>query len=425
MTNLLRNTPDHFFTLAPCRLISPSGIIAPVSSIAAYPAAQATTQAITRPYRIGLNAQLLSDQRSYRAAGIHRYISGLLAHLPTPDSRFTYTAFTGPTALVRDDKLQVLRTGLRTHKPLGRIAWEQFVQPFVARQNQLDLFHVMAYVSPLVAVTPTVVTVHDLSFLRTPERFRFANRTYLSLLTGLSCQRARRVIAVSEHTKRDVMRVFGLPPEKVDVVYSGLDSQFMPPPAAEIEAFRERHGLPEKFILYLGTIEPRKNLSALIRAYAKVHPAGVKLVCVGGRGWMYQDVFQTVEELRLSRDVIFPGFLPDDDLPFWYSAAQAFVYPSSYEGFGLPVIEAMACGVPTITTNASSLPEAAGDAALLVPPDDSAALANALAQLLGDKTLQAELAERGQRHAAKFTWEKAARETVEVYAKALHLPEAN
>jgi glycosyltransferase involved in cell wall biosynthesis len=139
---------------------------------------------------------------------------------------------------------------------------------------------------------------------------------------------------------------------------------------------------------------------------------------------MYQDVFQTVEELRLSREVIFPGFLPDDDLPFWYSAARLFVYPSSYEGFGLPVIEAMACGVPTITTNASSLPEAAGDAALLVPPDDSSALAEALARLLGDGTLQAELAVRGRRHASQFTWDRAARDTTHVYAQALNLPEA-
>lgn len=400
------------------------GIIPPVNSIATHPGAPAAVQAITRPYRVGLNAQLLSGQKSYRAAGIHRYINGLLAHLPAADSRFAYTAFTGPTASVAEGKLQVRHTSLRTHTPLSRIAWEQFVQPFAARQNGLDLFHVMAYVSPLVAVTPTVVTVHDLSFLRTPERFRFANRTYLSLFTGLSCQRARRVIAVSEHTKRDVMKVFGIPPEKIDVVYSGLDPQFARPPESDIEAFRERHGLPEKFILYLGTIEPRKNLSTLIRAYAKVRPAGVKLVCVGGRGWMYQDVFQTVEELRLSREVIFPGFLPDDDLPFWYSAARLFVYPSSYEGFGLPVIEAMACGVPTITTNASSLPEAAGDAALLVPADDSSALAEALARLLGDGTLQAELAVRGRRHASQFTWDRAARDTTHVYARALNLPEA-
>lgn len=382
------------------------------------------TVTTNRPFHVGLNAQLLSGQSTYRAAGIHRYICGLLNHLPAADSRFAYTAFVGPNAPTLAETLHTQRTGWPTARPLGRIAWEQLAQPIAARQSRLDLLHVTAYVSPLVAATPTVVTIHDLSFLRSPDSFRFANRTYLSLFTGLSCQRARRVIAVSEHTKKDVMKVYGIPADKIDVVYSGLDPEIVRPPETELIAFRKRHGLPDKFILYLGTIEPRKNLSTLIRAYAKVRPAGVKLVCAGGRGWMYEDVFQTVEELRLSRDVIFPGFLPSDDLPFWYSAAQIFVYPSTYEGFGLPVIEAMACGVPTITTNASSLPEAAGDAALLVPPDDTSALAEALARLLADDSLQVELAERGLRQAARFTWEDAARNTAWVYAKALQLREA-
>jgi glycosyltransferase involved in cell wall biosynthesis len=379
---------------------------------------------VPHTHHIGLNAQLLAGQQSYRSAGIHRYIRGLMQHLPAADPRFAYTAFTGRNAAAPDGALRVQRTGLPTANPWGRILWEQFVQPVTARQSGVDLLHMLAYVSPLVATVPSVVTVHDLSFLRAPERFRPANRTYLSLLTGLSCQRARRIIAVSQHTKKDVMKVYGVPEEKIDVVYSGLDAAFVRPAPEAIGRFREAHGLPDKFILYLGTIEPRKNLSSLIRAYARVRPAGVKLVCAGGRGWMSEDVFQTVEELRLSRDVIFPGFVPDDDLPYWYSAAQVFVYPSAYEGFGLPVIEALACGVPTITTNASSLPEAAGDAALLFPPDDSAALAEALARLLADDSLQADLAARGPLQAARFTWQGAAQCTAAVYARALNLPEA-
>ncbi len=373
-------------------------------------------------YHVGLNAQLLSGQQSYRAAGIHRHILGLLAHLPGADSRFEYTVFTGEDAPVPDRALRVERTSLPTERPLSRIVWEQIVQPAVT--GQCDVLHALAYVSPILTSRPTVVTVHDLSFLRSPERFRFANRNYLRLFTGLSVKRACRVIAVSQHTKQDVMTVYGIPADKIDVVYSGLDAHFKRPSSQAIEEFRAAHGLPERFILYLGTIEPRKNLSTLIRAYAKVRPAGVKLVCAGGRGWMYQDVFQTVEELRISRDVIFPGFLPDDDLPLWYSAADVFVYPSAYEGFGLPVIEAMACGVPTITTNASSLPEAAGDAALLVPPDDTTALAEALSRLLDDPSLRSGLAIRGPAQAARFNWADAARCTAGVYARALELPEA-
>jgi glycosyltransferase involved in cell wall biosynthesis len=370
-------------------------------------------------YQIGLNAQLLSGQRSYRAAGLHRYILGLLAHLPGVDPRFAYTAFTGEETPVPDRALQVRRTSLPTHRPFGRLVWEQMVQPALA--PGYDLLHGLAYVTPLLSGKPTIVTVHDLSFLRTPERFRLANRTYLRILTALSVRRARRVIAVSEHTKHDLMNVYGLPGDKIDVVYSGLDAHFKRASRHAIEEFRAAHGLPDRFILYLGTIEPRKNLSTLIRAYAKVRPSGVKLVCAGGRGWMYQDVFQTVEELRLSREVIFPGFLPDDDLPLWYSAAEAFVYPSAYEGFGLPVIEALACGAPTITTDSSSLPEAAGDAALLVPPDNTAALADALERLLHDPALQSDLAARGPRQALRFNWRQTACHTARVYAGVLGL----
>lgn len=371
-------------------------------------------------YKVGLNAQLLSGQKSYRAAGIHRHILGLIEHLPDADSRFLYTVFTGQDAPV-PKRLNTSRTHLATQRPLSRIFWEQAVQPLLA--GKFNLLHALAYVSPFFVRTPSVVTVHDLSFLHNPERFRAANRAYLRMFTRLSVKQARRVIAVSKHTKRDVMQEYGLPAEKIDVVYSGVDSHFHRAPASEIEDFRIAHGLPERFILYLGTIEPRKNLSTLIRAYAKVHPEGIKLVCAGGKGWMYQDVFQTVEELRLSRDVIFPGFLPEDDLPLWYSASEVFVYPSAYEGFGLPVIEALACGVPTITTNASSLPEAAGDAALMVPPDDSDALADTLAQLLASPQLQTDLALRGPRQAERFTWRQAACDTANVYAKALGLEE--
>jgi len=369
-------------------------------------------------YRIALNAQLLSGQKSYRAAGIHRHILGLIEHLPEADARFAYTVFTGRNAPV-PKRLRTERTGLPTHQPFGRLLWEQGVQPTLARD--FDLLHALAYVTPFFTQKPTVVTVHDLSFLRSPERFRFANRTYLRLFTKLSVQRATRIIAVSQHTKKDLIKVYGLPADKIDVVYSGLDSHFKRAPTQDIADFRAAHGLPDNFILYLGTIEPRKNLSTLIRAYAKVHPEGIKLVCAGGRGWMYQDVFQTVEELRLTRDVIFPGFIPDADLPLWYSAADVFVYPSAYEGFGLPVIEALACGAPTITTDSSSLPEAAGEAALLVPPDDSAALADSLAKLLDDPTLKSELVIKGYKQAERFNWRTAANDTAQVYAKALGL----
>ncbi len=374
-------------------------------------------------YHIGLNALLLSPgQATYRSAGIHNYMSGLLPHLPTADYRFTYTAFVVGDQPGLDSTIRQQSAGSRL-SPLARIAWEQFAQPVLGARAHLQLLHSMAFVSPLITTTPSVVTVYDLSFHRMPNRFQRSRRAYLSIFTRLSCRRARRIIAISEHTKKDIVSVFNVPSDRIDVVYPGCDSLFQRVGEKAVAEFRRQRGLPEKFLLYLGTIEPRKNLSALITAFAKLRAEGIKLVCAGGRGWMYEDVFQTVEELHLSRDVIFPGFVPREELPLWYSAAHAFVYPSSYEGFGVPVLEAMACGVPTITTNSSSLPEVAGDAAHLVPPDDSDAMAVALNEILTKRDLRTQLSSSGPQRARLFTWPEAARLTAQTYARALGFDE--
>lgn len=375
-------------------------------------------------YRVGLNALLLSSgQATYRSAGIHNYLSGLLPHLAPADERFTYTAFVSAEASQLNGNMSLYRTGAAAARPAARVVWEQLVQPWAGFRAGVDLLHCTAFVSPLLAPAPTVVTIYDLTFRKVPSRFQAGRRLYLSTFTRLSCTRARRVIAISESTKRDVVSFYGVAPERVDVVYPGCEPVFSRASDAAISEFRARRGLPDKFILCLGTIEPRKNLSTLITAFAKLRPQGVKLICAGGRGWMYQDVFQTVEELHLSRDVIFPGFVPREELPLWYSAAHAFVYPSSYEGFGIPVLEAMACGVPTLTTNASSLPEVVGGAARMVSPEDSDELAAALDEVIHDEALRAELAAAGPKRAREFTWVEAARLTTQTYARALGLPE--
>jgi glycosyltransferase involved in cell wall biosynthesis len=261
-----------------------------------------------------------------------------------------------------------------------------------------------------------------LSFLRYPEAFRPWNRCYLSRFTALSARRARRVIAISESTKRDVVDLLGVPADRVDVVYCGTDESFHPLPAAAVDHFRRERALPERFILFLGTLEPRKNVQALVRAYGRWHAAepGIpKLVVGGGKGWYYDQIFTEVEALGLAGEVIFPGYIGQEELPLWYNAADLFVYPSRFEGFGLPVLEAMACGTPVVTSSVSSLPEVAGDAALLVPPDDEAQLIDAMRRALGDKALRQEMRAKGQTHAATFTWERTARQTVAAYERAL------
>ena len=379
---------------------------------------------------VGLNAQLLSGQAGYRSAGIHGYIYHLLHHLPQADPTFRYTVFTGRGRPVpsggpgRQATLTVRATRWPTERPLVRILWEQVAQPWALRQARVDLLHALAFVAPLWSPCPTVVTVHDLSFLRFPERFRPANRLYLTWMTRLSARRARRIIAVSHYTRTEVVRLLGFPEERVDVVVHGVDhTRFHPYPPAQVAAFRQARGLPDRFILFVGTLEPRKNLPTLLRAFARLreqHPEEeVTLVIAGGKGWYYDPLFAQVRALGLSDRVRFPGFVPDAELPLWYSAATFFVYPSLYEGFGMPLLEAMACGTPVIAARSSALPEVVGEAGLLVPPDDAEGLARAMAWLLKDEALRLHLRERGRAQAARFTWAQTASQTVVVYRRAL------
>ncbi len=371
---------------------------------------------------VALNAHLLFGGASYRSAGIHQYIHNTLKHLPAaaPDFDFTVLVGAGRPEMAR---ASVIRSRWPTHRPLVRILWEQLAQPWALARLRPDLLHSLAFASPLTGAPPTVVTVYDLSFRLFPENFPALQRLYLSTLTAISCRRARRVIAISESTKRDVVRLLGVSAERVEVAYPGVDPRFRPLPRAEVEAFRTRHSLPPHFLLYLGTLEPRKNLTTLIEAFARLRSQSpishLHLILAGAKGWFYQSLFEQVARLGLRERVLFPGYLPADDLPLWYNACAVFVYLSSFEGFGMPVAEALACARPVVTSNVSSLPEAGGDAALLTSPGDVDALVAALSRAL---TTGDELAARGPEHAARFTWPATARRTVETYRKALPDP---
>ena len=372
-----------------------------------------------RAVHVGVNAHLLSLDKSYRSAGINWYIYNLLQHLPDADPGVDYTVFLRELSYPGKATLDLQRARLPTHRPPVRILWEQAVQPWAARRSGLDLLHCPAFVGPLWGSTPFVVTVHDLSFLLFPEGFRGGNRIYLRTLTGLSLRRARRVIAVSESTRQDLARLYGLAPQRVDVVHNGVDAAFRPLPAGEVEAFRSRKGLPERFLLFVGTLEPRKNIVRLVEAYAQLPRPRIPLMLVGGKGWFYEEISARVEELDLADEVRFVGYIPAEELPLWYNAAEALAYPSLYEGFGLPALEAMACGTPVVTSGTSSLPEVVGEAGMLVEPTDVAALAGALQQVLEDGDLQEQMRTAGLARAASFSWQRTARETVKCYRRAL------
>ncbi len=370
-------------------------------------------------FHVAINAHLLSGRAWYRSAGVHQYIHHLLLHLGQADGRLRYTVLLGEGVLPPDIALTSLRSRWPTSRAAVRVLWEQLVQPWTLRRIGAHLVHGPAFVGPLLAPCPVVITIHDLSFIRFPTLFRPANRLYLTVLTRLSARRARRLIAVSAHTAAETTRLLGVPSERIDVVYHGVDPAFHPLPADEVAVFRQRQGLPERFVLCVGTLEPRKNQTRLVEAFARIHDGQVKLVLVGGKGWLYDELFTRVEALGLSKEIIFPGYVMNDELPLWYNAATILAYPSLYEGFGMPVLEAQACGTPVLTSNVSSLPEAAGDAASMVDPYDVEALAAELDRLLTDKLLRHELRKRGIAHASQFTWPLMAQETADVYQRAL------
>ncbi len=389
---------------------------------------QATEPVYNPAMRIGFNAHLLSFASGYRRAGVSQYTEQLLHHFVTTAMQEgdTLAVYAGGSDAARDwmaehRTIDYRASSLPTARPQGRILWEQAVAPVVARRDRLDILFCPVNVVPLAGTVPSVVTVHDLAFLAHPEAFHPSKRAYLSLLTRLSVQRARRVIAVSAHTKDDLVRHFHVAPGKVIVIPNAMDDRFRPATdAAAIRQFRHDHRLPERFILFVGTLEPRKNLRRLIDAFARVARADseVALVIVGGSGWMTSDLAPLVQQHNLGDRIIFTGYVPDDELPRWYQAATLFCYPSLYEGFGLPVLEAMACGTPVVTSKTSAIPEVAGGAAVLIDPTDVTALADVLLALLTDAPRRGAMAHAGIVRARGYSWERTAAETYAVVTEA-------
>ncbi|GAB4546505.1 MAG: glycosyltransferase family 1 protein [Anaerolineae bacterium] len=291
-----------------------------------------------------------------------------------------------------------------------RLAWE-------VSRHPPDVLFVPAHVMPLVCPVPCVVTVHDLGYLYWPEAHRRPDRWYLDWTTRRHAHLAARVIADSQATRADLIRHYHADPERVVVVYPGRDEALgrQDDPEA-IAAVKARYNISGRYLLFLGTLQPRKNLVRLVEAFARLAPVwdDLQLALAGKRGWLYEDLFVRVKSLGLERRVVFTGYVADQDKAALISGALALVYPSLYEGFGLPLLEAMACGTPVLTSNVSSLPEVAGDAALLVDPLDTDAIAAGMVRLMTDVDLREALIQRGRAQVCKFSWAGAAREILRV-----------
>ena len=303
--------------------------------------------------------------------------------------------------------------------------WTQHAVVRAARQAGARLLHLPAGLGPLNSTIPLIVTVHDLSVLRFPERFRRWFRTYARLVLPRVARSAQAVITVSRASKVDIVEQLGLAEDRVFVVPNGVDARFLPeagdsPLAIQI---RTKYDLPQAFALTVGSIEPRKNLVRVLHAVhqlqSRCETADITLMHAGPEGWLSDEVVHTCKRLGVESSVKFLGYVPPGDLPILYRLARLLIYPSLFEGFGLPVIEAMACGCPVVTSNVSSLPEVAGDAAILVDPTSVDAIAEAIARLWTDAPLQQHFRSRGLTRAQHFSWARAARDTVAVYEQVL------
>lgn len=284
------------------------------------------------------------------------------------------------------------------------------------------------YTIPFGVSGKCVTIIHDIAFLTYPETVAKRTRQWLGKNLKIYCQRADVILTVSEFSRQEIHHYLEIPPEKIHVVYNGVDPEQYHPDYSEgrIQEAKAKYNIPGSYILYLGTLEPRKNIETLIRAYQRLLTAGLsrfgqnlsafpKLVLAGKKGWLYDSIFQLVKEFHLENQVIFTGYVDESDAAPLLCGARMFIFPSLYEGFGIPPLEAMACGTPVIVSDCASLPEVVGDAGLLVPPTDIEKLAESMNRLLKDDQLHVALREAGLKRAGQFTWKASAKKLVQIY----------
>jgi glycosyltransferase involved in cell wall biosynthesis len=376
----------------------------------------------------------------HQGAGLAKYAERLAAHLlagqgAAVDLTLFYNAHSGhrPPSSLAAAPTRTL--------PLSQLAWRLSVLAsqlaripyfrgegrgtrgahFTLHNSQFimhnSLYHATEHLLPYLPAAPTVLTVHDLIFERYPQHHTWRNRLYLRAAMPRYVHAATAIIAVSQQTKADLVELYGAPAEKIHVVYEGIAAEFAPASAAEMVRVRTHYSPDRPYLLMVGTLEPRKHHAAALHALARLKAQALphRLLVVGGHGWRFAPIQQLVADLGLTGDVTFTGYVPPADLPPLYTGADCVLLPSLYEGFGFPVLEAMACAAPVVCSNVSSLPEVAGAAALLVSPNDDQALADAVALILSQPALAAALRRRGLQQAAGFRWETCAAETVAVY----------
>lgn len=369
--------------------------------------------------KIGIDAHAIGE----RLTGNETYIANLLEELIALDSGHEFVLFfTNPQAAAawkqKHENTQVVLA-----KPRNPVIRIPLVMPCLTWSLGLDLLHVQ-YTGPPFLTAPLVTMIHDISYEHYPQFFTRKQVLQYKATIPLTARRSARVLTVSEYSKRDLVETYGVPEEKVVVTYDGVSRRFTPLTAKDgLAAIAVKYGIQGKYLLTVGNLQPRKNLVRLMAAYTRLREArpdiGHKLVIVGKKAWKFSPVLSFATRSKWTDEIIFTDYVPDDDLPALYSGADAFAYPSIFEGFGLPPVEAMACGTPVVVSDRSSLPEVVGDAGLKVNPFDVDGLAAALAALLLEPGINLHFRSKGLERARKFQWTDAAARTMAVYEQVL------
>lgn len=363
--------------------------------------------------RIAIDASTISTQ-----GGPRTYVLGLIDALLRIDRVNEYVIFyNDPVHLGRFPRTkEVVLPGT---SPLARLWREHVLLPNACRRERVDILHCPKSAIPFRSPCPVVVTLHDLIPVRHPELEKRAAQLYWRLHIRRAAQKSDFVITISEWAKAEIMDEYGVPEERLAVIMQSYDPvMLLPRNPQQGKDVRAKYGLVDGYILYVGTVQPRKNLISLIEAYHQLRHDRTdvpKLVIAGRKGWLNETLFSRISELDLTDHVVFTGFVADEELPFVYDGAAVFIYVSLLEGFGRPPLEAMACGVPVITSNTSAIPEVVGEAGITVTPTDVSGIATALQQVLANPALALRLREEGRKRAALFSWETAAQETLAVY----------
>jgi glycosyltransferase involved in cell wall biosynthesis len=368
---------------------------------------------------IGIDAHAIGA----RQGGNETYIKNLIESLAEIDGENRYTVYHANARAAEEWRGRFPNFTVRLLPPPTPLVRVPVALAVELRLRPVDLLHVQ-YTAPPFCPAPVVVTIHDLAFEHLPETFTRRGSFQLKLTVRRTAKKAARIATVSEYSRQDLIRTYKLPPEKIVVTHNGVEPRFSPSPGSpdETQAIRRRFGIERDYILAVGSLQPRKNLVRLIRAYADLRNQHAtfthQLVIVGRKLWLAEQIFEEVARQKWVKDVILTDYVDDQDLPALYRAAALFVYPSLFEGFGLPPLEAMACGTPVITSNNSSLPEVTGDAAILIDPYNDEELSRSIIRIVNDRALQRQLREKGISQARKFTWRTAAEQTLQLYREA-------